>query len=613
VAALHVLVALLGLVASFGIPAQPAPIGRILGSIDGISYDGDQAFLSGWACQQGRKDSIQIHIYARAPDVHTDRNVFLTANRANFDSEPAVNRRCGDREGGKHRFLAALPFGYGRQNTLFVHGIRVVEGVANEALAGSGLPLRVLNQPAITFPSAAVAPLSGAYRPATGHPRVFATAAELRELVARINRPASYSGRRFRQLGQQVARDLAAGNDWDAVYAGCSIQPYLYAFSYEPQDGQEAKIHSVLHLAPAVKAPAGGAVVAARLALYATLVNLGATAPAGAPSPAKAAALAKRILLAWADRGFPRDERGIRRSVAALSCDDDGHVRSYQGGFIPLHLGRGVVYSVHAQDLLQAIGALDAREAQRLDTLHRALFDLIREGHNQSVGSPQPACQRYTNGGANGLAALLAIARLQDDERRFLAVLYGNDRDIPVVIPWTRLFEGAIYGQANHPIECYANGGPDGLHSGPGFTTSVVAPGEVQDRYRAGVLQTFGYPMFTLERLINAAEILRIAGFDAYGYRGTDGQSIELALDYYACYGRTPGFYKTVTRDNASACLNYEQYYGKIVNGVDPNVVIGAYRFPKDQALASLSAAAAARASSGGFALDAILFGRWQN
>jgi hypothetical protein len=59
--------------------------------------------------------------------------------------------------------------------------------------------------------------------------------------------------------------------------------------------------------------------------------------------------------------------------------------------------------------------------------MHQDLFDLIREGLNQSLGSPQPECQRYANGSAGALAALLGVARLFDDPRRFNAVLLGND------------------------------------------------------------------------------------------------------------------------------------------------------------------------------------------
>lgn len=324
-------------------------------------------------------------------------------------------------------------------------------------------------------------------------------------MVSRINQPATYSAKRFTQLTRQIAHDLSAPNDWDATYSGCFVGPYLYAFSYEPADGHDAETHAALKLGPNTKSPAGGAVVASRLALYAALIKRGAVAPAGSPNPDQAAALAKRILLAWADHGFPRDAHGHFLGLPALSCDKTGKVASYTGWGLPLQLGRGVVYSVHAQDSLQSLGALNASEEARLNAMHSALFDLMRQGANQGIGSPQPACQRYSNGYSNGLAALLAIARLFDDRNKFDAVLYGNDPSIPVVLPWTRFFDGAIYGESDHPMECYTNSGPDGLHSGLGFTTSIVAAGEVQDRYRAGLLQTFGYPMFTLERPINAA------------------------------------------------------------------------------------------------------------
>jgi hypothetical protein len=37
---------------------------NIVGNIDGIGHDGEQAFLSGWACQQGQKKSISVKVYA---------------------------------------------------------------------------------------------------------------------------------------------------------------------------------------------------------------------------------------------------------------------------------------------------------------------------------------------------------------------------------------------------------------------------------------------------------------------------------------------------------------------------------------------------------------------
>jgi hypothetical protein len=143
-----------------------------------------------------------------------------------------------------------------------------------------------------------------------------------------------------------------------------------------------------------------------------------------------------------------------------------------------------------------------------------------------------------------------------------------------------------------------------------------VAPGEIDDRFRnKGEGQGIGYPMFTLERLVNVAEILRIAGFDAYGYRGIHQQSIEVAIGYYACFGKAAGFGKLVSAANSRSCPNAPQYYGKIVNDVDRMAQLGAYRFPSDAAITSVEAAAKKSTSEAvtTFSTDAILFGKWRD
>jgi hypothetical protein len=123
--------------------------------------------------------------------------------------------------------------------------------------------------------------------------------------------------------------------------------------------------------------------------------------------------------------------------------------------------------------------------------------------------------------------------------------------------------------QGERPIDCYDNPGPDSLSSHQSFDLPTVATGEVEDRYRnKGPLQGIGYPMFTLDRLVNVAEILRGVGLDAYDYRGRHGQSIEVAMAYYACLGKGAGFGKTVTVENSGACPNAPQYFGKVVSGV---------------------------------------------
>jgi hypothetical protein len=55
-----------------------------------------------------------------------------------------------------------VPSGYGRERSFYVHGIRVVDGVANDAMAGSGTSLKRL--PGIAVPYPALPKLSGSYR-----------------------------------------------------------------------------------------------------------------------------------------------------------------------------------------------------------------------------------------------------------------------------------------------------------------------------------------------------------------------------------------------------------------------------------------------------------------
>jgi hypothetical protein len=611
---------------TWGQSPNRSPPSSVVGTIDGISWDGDQAFLAGWVCEQGRSQSVDLHIYAGHSAYDQPRGTLVATGRANFDNEPAVDRACAHPGSGKHRFLVAVPNEAARAaeaGKLYVHGLRLADGVEGAAIAGSAKPLRHLGTPAMPFATAAPPPLPGAYHALATHPRVFTNAAELKELASQINRQGSYSARRFARLVGQVKDDLATKIDWDATYSGCDIDIYLRAFSVEVRSGYltevrgEEQLRAAMKVRPGASAPTGAAIVASRLALYAALAKTGVTLPPGAPAGAAAAALAKRILLAWGEHGF-RDAQQRFLPLSAFRCanqksahptlkDDD------VGTDIALQIGRAVVYSADAQDLLESVGALDATEASTLDTFHAAMFDLIRRSANKALGNQHPACERFANGQAAALAGLLAVARLLDDAHRVDTVLRGGDGAALVLLPWTRFVEGTIYGDADHPVECYPNSGPDGLHSGGAFTTPVVAPGEIQDRYRAGVLQTFGYPLGNLQWLFDAAEILRIAGFDPYAYRGAHHQSLEMAVQYYTCFAKTPGFYKTVSRDNARVCANFEQYYGKIVNAVEANLLIGAERFPGNATITAMEGAAREAAASSASALDAPFFGKWRD
>jgi hypothetical protein len=276
--------------------------------------------------------------------------------------------------------------------------------------------------------------------------------------------------------------------------------------------------------------------------------------------------------------------------------------------------------TVQAQDLLMYLDALNPAEAKELNAFHAYIHELLLNSLNYGFSAHHAwACDHYGNHSANGLAGLLATARMVDNQKQFDAVLNGRDPSIRVTLPWIAFFDRAIYGEADLPNSCYFNSGPDSYTSHPFFSTPVVAPGEIDDRFRNkgehGDGQGVGYPMFTLERLVDAAEILRIAGYDPYGYRGLHKQSIEMAVGYYACLAKGAGFYKVVTAENSGACPNVAQYHGKIVNGVDRLVQIGAYRFPQNKSIASVEAAAkvTTSASASTFSTDAILFGKWRD
>src|SRR5580692_5857702 len=604
---------LFGILANQEAAAQNAQPGRIVGHIDGISQDADHYFLLGWACQQGQSKSIDVQLFAEKAANGLSKQGPLFAETANLFSEPGVAQVCRDSGGGKHRFIVVLPYGYGPESNPSIHGIRIVNGVPNDLIAGSGpkLALKPLDPPYPALP-----PLGGSYRGLTQHPGVFMTGDELKDMASRINRHGSYSMRRFDLLAKQIAKDLKSGIDWDVTYSGPDAGVYEYVFSYEPQDKHDAETRAALKIPAGVKAPAGAAVVASRLSLYAALLKAGAAAPPGAPGANESIAVAKRILLAWADRGF-RDTDGHFQALGSFTRD--GHGRPTSG--LGITLGRGIIYSVHAQDLLEGIGALNADEIRRLNAFHEAIFELIRQSENvlyAGVGFPYSDCSRYTNLATNANVGMLATARLLNDERKVKAVLFGGDAAVPVLAPWTHLFDHLIYEQSDGPAPgCVSNHEPDSqssLDNHHDYQTPRAAPGEMADRFRnAKAGQGIGYPMFTLERLFDAAELMQIAGFDPYRYRGAHGQSIEMAVQYYACFAKGAGLYKTVTQENSGSCLNAAQYYGRLVNGVDRMLLIGAERFSGNKTIAGLESDAQKAASGGAFSTDAILFGKWRD
>lgn len=614
--------------AATGALAQNQGVGRIVGHIDGIAVDASGPHVRGWACQQGRTESITVHIYANG-DVHeAAKGIFALAGKADLGEEPAVDASCRDTQGRKHRFDVPLPGAillklHGMP--LFVHGIRVVDGVENAAIAGSGTT-RFPDAPPIRREPASFPQLSGHYVGLDRHPRVFDTWEELQDIAQRANTPGTFSSGQYAALADRVRRDIAAHVDWQATYSGCDLEIYLRGFAYEQKpaygnDRSDDELRAAMHGNPGLAPPHGAAIVAARAALYAALVQAGAPPPPGAPSAADAAAFAKRILLAWADHGF-RDETGAFRLTDDKYCDlnPDGkpHVTQF-GTFVgALTHARGVIYSVHAQDLLEGIGAFSGDEQARLDAFHHNMAEVIRAINNQEYDVNMKwkySDEVYNNQFVGHLTALLSIARLLDGEQDFDAALNGGEGNRSVKLPWIELFDHVIYGANDTPhLNITPNSSPDPLKSHPAYSTAIVAAGEINDRYRHdNPAQTIGYPMGSLQGLYMAAELMKNTGFNAYAYRGAHGQSLEMATRYYACFAKYAGFTKLITPENSRNCPDAMQYFGVIVNGVEPNVLIGSYRFPDDNELAALDSSAKASAARSALPSEPILFGKWRD
>ena len=607
---------------------QKAGTDRILGHIDGISIDARGAHIKGWACQQGRPESLTVHIYANKDGNDAHKGIFALAGKADLDEEPGVDEACKDTVGRKHRFDIPLPGAillklHGMP--LFVHGIRVVGNVENSAIAGSGAT-KFPDAPPVRHEPTSYPHLTGHYVSLDTHPRVFDTREELQDIARRAGKQGTYSSGRYAALADRVRRDLSAKVDWEATYTGCDLEIYLRGFAYEQKpaygnDRSDDQLRSAMHGKPDLAPPHGAAIVAARAALYAALVREGAAQLPGAPSADNAAAFAKRILLAWADHGF-RDEKGAFRRTEESYCDltPDGkpHVTGFGTFNGALTHSRGVIYCVHAQDLLQGIGELSRDEQERLDAFHRNIFETIRSIHNQEYDLNMKwrySDEVYNNQFVGHLTALLSIARLLDDEPDFDAALNGGEGGRAIKLPWIELFNNVIYGESDTPLlNITPNTSVDPLKNRSAYSTAIVAPGEINDRYRhANPAQTIGYPMGSLQGLYMTAELMKIAGLNAYAYRGTHNQSLEMATDYYACFAKYAGFAKFITEVNSRMCPDAQQYYGVIVNGVGENVLIGAYRFPNDDELISLDAPAKAELAISVFSLEPILFGKWRD
>jgi hypothetical protein len=114
------------------------PIDRaVIGNIDGITQNGSQYYVNGWACAKTYAGSIDIHVYRGG--AAGAGGTFAFSGSANVASEPAVAAACHS-SGSAYRFSVPIPdavtINYGGQ-PIYVHGISPF-GLGNPTLGHSG-------------------------------------------------------------------------------------------------------------------------------------------------------------------------------------------------------------------------------------------------------------------------------------------------------------------------------------------------------------------------------------------------------------------------------------------------------------------------------------------
>jgi hypothetical protein len=348
--------------------------------------------------------------------------------------------------------------------------------------------------------------LQGNYVSAAGlpHPFVFAKPDQYRALLTRHTQITDKALARLQGL---VTDELRRGSEYTQAYSGCELNVYLHKLTHEQS---------------------GAAKAANDLALYAYLssLHLGYGQPAVAT---QAAALANSILLDWARDGFR--ENGRFRSQLGQYCED-GRVSLASRLDVALEIGRGMPYWVSAEDLLSAANAMPAPQRAALDGFLDAVYGLVLAGSNFWTEHAYNDCERYSNHASVHILALLAIARFRDNAAEFVDTASAGRQ---LRVPWTMQVEQNIYGRNDQPRACQSNN----VAPTKSFQMPQVAPGEIVDRYRAGPLQTLGYPLASLRALLLSAEIMRNAGFNPLAFVGPKGQSLPLALNYYGYYFTT--------------------------------------------------------------------------
>jgi hypothetical protein len=124
------------LIGNSGNVTVPGVDRSITGWVSGITVQGSNFYLYGWACAKTYPYSIDVHVYVGGP---SGSGTFAFSGTANQWSEPAVAEACNS-TGANYRYSLQIPSPVVQQyagQPIYVHGISPY-GLPNLLLNGSG-------------------------------------------------------------------------------------------------------------------------------------------------------------------------------------------------------------------------------------------------------------------------------------------------------------------------------------------------------------------------------------------------------------------------------------------------------------------------------------------
>jgi hypothetical protein len=353
------------------------------------------------------------------------------------------------------------------------------------------------------------------------------------------------------ELERQVVHKLGSMQDDLNVYKGCRLDIYTKRLTYEHGSASRD---------------------AADFAIYSAVYS-----SSQADSARRAAV---EILMKWAQAADYISEASNKKLSGF--CDESGNSSEDARFAVGLTFGRGMPSLIVAYEVLRAQNALTPYQADRIEKFFDIIYRTELVAMNYRAKYSNLDCNRFNNHVSVQLAALTMLAALRGDHNSLNSVAMGSGEEIS--IPLSTQISKAIYTAGANPLSCFSNKVDPTLY----YQIPRVEDGEIVDRYRSKPNQTFGYPMFSLEHMLQAELVLERKGV-AQGI--VSRERLLAALHYY-------GDLLLQSENGNGLAKKFSQYQGKNIFGGENTItggdfminsfIIGAILFPDDKQIGDL-------------------------